>query len=936
MLGVMLQKLWHKKWMVVCLLIGSILLTATVVSFPMYRTAAFDRMLQDELEQVLTEDGEWPGLVEMVDTIKYDVGGRTMQGLEDEVRGLYRRLGVTEKSTVLHYSLQREGAASLMQREDLGTPQLRLAMMSDLPEHAELLAGEMYSEDGVAEDGSIEVVISQECMVSSSLLLGETLEFETLSGTDGNRIRIRIVGVYGKRLGDDFYWHITPEEMTNVCLMNERIFRDKFMGENAGKYSITCSLFALFEYGEVKASEAEGIYEKTKQLAEEYSDPVVFRRANYLEALESFGSKRTRIEATLFILQVPVLVLLCAFLFMISAQMYEMERNEISVLKSRGSSGSQIFRLYLYQSVFLTLAGEVPGLLLGALFGRILGSARNFLEFDITRRLNITYGRDVVLYALAAAAASVLIMTLPAIRHSRLTIIRLKQQRVSAKRPLWEKCFADIICLAIGIYGYYNFSANEKTMVDNVLRGESLDPLLYLCSSLFIVGAGLLFLRLQPLLVRLIYLLGRKFWGPASYASFMENIRNGRKQQFIMLFLILTISLGMYHATVARTILQNALDNEGYLNGADLIMKDVWQSNTEAENTDGRGRIEFYEPDYFKYGLLENVASYTKVLYDDGGYVTQKKNARIPVTVMGIHTKEFGENAHMPEGLQEKHFYEYLNELAVVPGGVLVTRNFQTLYGYAVGDYITFYDSYSHYSLGKIVDFVDYWPGYEPVRTVLNADGSVGTKDNCMIIAHYQELQQKWGTMPYEVWLSSDGKTDSDAVYRWIQETDTHLLKYVNRQDRLEKVMEDPLLQGTNGVLTMGFIVMMLLCAVGYLIYWVMSIRSRELMFGVLRACGMYKGELFHMLLNEQLFSGVFSVLAGIGIGKITSKLFVPILQTAYAASNQVLPMQLITNRADMVRLYGVILGTMAVCLIVLIVLVFHLNVSKALKLGEE
>ena len=98
----------------------------------------------------------------------------------------------------------------------------------------------------------------------------------------------------------------------------------------------------------------------------------------------------------------------------------------------------------------------------------------------------------------------------------------------------------------------------------------------------------------------------------------------------------------------------------------------------------------------------------------------------------------------------------------------------------------------------------------------------------------------------------------------------------------------------------------------------------------------MHKRELFHMLINEQIFSGVFSVLAGIGIGRLASVMFVPILQTAYAAADQVLPMQMIVNQTDMLRLYSVIAGAMSVCLVVLIVLVFKLNISKALKLGEE
>jgi len=90
------------------------------------------------------------------------------------------------------------------------------------------------------------------------------------------------------------------------------------------------------------------------------------------------------------------------------------------------------------------------------------------------------------------------------------------------------------------------------------------------------------------------------------------------------------------------------------------------------------------------------------------------------------------------------------------------------------------------------------------------------------------------------------------------------------------------------------------------------------------------------MLFNEQLFSGVTSILAGIGIGKIASKMFVPMLQSAYAAVDQVLPMKLITNQMDLVRLYIVVAGVMIVCLLVLIVLVLKLNVTKALKLGED
>ena len=64
--------------------------------------------------------------------------------------------------------------------------------------------------------------------------------------------------------------------------------------------------------------------------------------------------------------------------------------------------------------------------------------------------------------------------------------------------------------------------------------------------------------------------------------------------------------------------------------------------------------------------------------------------------------------------------------------------------------------------------------------------------------------------------------------------------------------------------------------------------------------------------------------------------MYVPMVQIAYAASNQVLPMKLITDPADMLRLYGVILFVVVLCLAVLMALLFKLNITNTLKLGEE
>ena len=936
MLKIMFQKMWHKKWMISCILLGIILLTATVVSFPLYRKAAYDRMLQDEFENALRDSGEWPAKLTMNLASKREKGGKSMLQMETNLTNLSSTLGVSEKESGLYYRMEVQEIQSVWNRGDMGKVYTRLGTLQGISEKVNMVYGQMYSEDGLDEDGNIEVIISESCMVRMGYLLNEVLQFVNLRDADGNRITAKICGVYRAIDEDDFYWQNTPDEYNEHFMMSETLFRQMFCGENSGKFTINCKYFMLFDYTALDSEQVKNLQKQTDYLFEEGSFRKTLEDAQYRDILKDYQLKQDKIGATLIILQVPVLCLLCAFLVMISSQIYEMEQNEISVYKSRGASGKQIFCLYLYQNIFLSIVGAVAGLPIGMLFCKLLGSTRNFLEFDTSDMLKVDMTWEVLLYLVAAILIVVLIMTLPTIKHSKVSIVNLKQSKATKKHRFWEICFLDVITLGVSIYGFYNFKQNAATMSGNVMQGDSLDPLLYLSSSLFIVGMGLLFLRIQPYLIRLIYWIGRKHWGPANYASFMENMKSNGKQQFIMLFMILTISLGMYHATVARTILENATQNAEYLSGADVVLKELWTDNSAYLQKNPGMEFQYYEPDYGKYSKMTGYVSSTKVIYDQKASMYTPNQAVQQITLMGINTKEFGMNTYVEDGLQAKFYYEYLNELAKAPEGILVSANFANKLGYKIGDKIKYNNGDKLQASGTIVGFFDFWPGYEPVHTELTPDGLVQNTEQYLLVAHYSALVQSWGATPYEVWMSVDENGSDEAVYDWVQTNHVRLVKYENRSLELERVQEDPLLQGTNGILTMGFIVTIILCAAGYLIYWIMSIRSREMQFGILRACGMHKKEIFHILINEQIFYGLLSILSGIGIGKLTSKLFVPLLQTAYQADSQVLPLRLITETSDMLRLYGVVSAVMVVCITVLIVLVFKLNVTKALKLGEE
>ncbi|HKM03392.1 MAG TPA: FtsX-like permease family protein [Lachnospiraceae bacterium] len=932
MIKLMLQKLLHKKWMVLCLLIGNTLLIAIAASHPMYRDASFQKMLTNEFVNFEDTTQTWPAHFSMSLVIQKDRGSSLETG-HNLISNVAAKLGVDTYETFDHYSLGMNHALSNMVRDDTEEKSVKIGSITNLPNHIDISAGELY-QDQITNDGYIEAIISEACMVKMNLLVGEVMEFTRLTDPDGNPIVVKIVGVFKQHNANDYYFQETPDSLDNEFIISEIIFSDLFLGDYASIYNTRCSWNVLFDYKSFTPSQVNHVIEQTDNLLHDKTWGKTLTASNYVEILTTYLEKENRIDATLFILQIPVFVLLCAFLFMISGQMLSMEQNEISLMKSRGASKFQIIRLYFWQSLFLSGISFCIGLPLSMLICNILGSSNAFLEFVQRSPLKTAITADVLLYSFAAVAVSTIITVIPVIKYSDVSIVNLKQRRSRSEKPLWQRLFIDLLLIIVSLYGYYSFSKKLSFLSENIMSGNSLDPLLYFSSSLFILGFGLLFLRIQPFIVKLIYLPGKSHWKPASYASFLQTFRTGKKQQFTMLFMVLTVALGIFHATVARTIIANGEANINYINSTDLMVKEVWYDNKSLVAIDPSVSFTYIEPDFRKYNELPQVTMATKVIINNDCHLQASGKTKPLITVMGIHSKEFGETTTLSNDLLNSPYYDYLNALASDSNAIIVSTNFKNTYDYRLGDKLTFTNVDNKVVTGTIYGFVDYWPSYIPLESVLLADGTYTTKENYIVICNIATLQNSWGVYPYEVWMNVNGSTD--FFYDWIEEKGMNIKSYSDRTSNLIEIRNDTLFQGTNGILTMSFIIILILCGVGYLIYWIMSIRSRELLFGILRAMGMRKSEIIHMLINEQIFSGLFSIFAGTIIGFVSSRLFVPIIQTAYATSNQILPLILRTDSSDMKRLFSIIGAVLLFCLVVIEQIIQRMKITNALKLGED
>ena len=143
-------------------------------------------------------------------------------------------------------------------------------------------------------------------------------------------------------------------------------------------------------------------------------------------------------------------------------------------------------------------------------------------------------------------------------------------------------------------------------------------------------------------------------------------------------------------------------------------------------------------------------------------------------------------------------------------------------------------------------------------------------------------------------------------------------------------------IQITNGLFTIDFIISILLSVIGFLIFQITELRDRQGLFGIYRAMGISMKEINHMLFME--ISGVLlsGIIAGVISGILTTVLFINIFATVYLPEKHNIPINIFIDFKDFVRLGSIILFTFIICFLIIRSIVKRLKITEVIKLGED
>ncbi|MBP5493553.1 MAG: ABC transporter permease [Lachnospiraceae bacterium] len=941
-------KILNKKWLNFCLLTGVILLSAFLSVYPMFKEGSLNRLLQNLFADYIEKYGTYPAVMSTKGALygenytDVDTTLGFLNSLESKWN-YYIDIPVIQRQQVL------EIPAGYAEENLTGkSRQLTLGYIDKLRDHSELLAG-VWPEDAAnsenemvqeaLKEGAIPVVVSQKTYDADDLTIGQF--WTAIVKKDDQKINVKLVicGIVEEVDDGDPFWDRRLRTFDRVLLAGKDDFStilDIYV-----QSPINYTERVMFDYTYINYNNAEEYFSYLRQFRAIDANLT----SNFENTLSSYIESKKTISIILLTFEIPIIALLLLFIYMISSRILEMETNEIAMLKSRGVSRFKVIRLYMLQSFVISIVGSVIGLPLGYLFCKLGAGTDAFLVF--TMKDTTIYQPTYMMLAFSGIAfvLSMLFMTIPVIPLSRFTIIERRSAKNSGKsKALWEKFFLDIPLLLLSGYLLYNYMKQRESISLTVISGGQIDPIIFLDSSLFILGCGLFALRIIHLIINLIYKLGRNKWKPAEYVAFLQIIRNTKKQGFISVFLVMTIAMGIFNSNLARSVNENMENRIDYNVGCDYKLEERWNLTIKKVSMSAKAYWRYNEPDYQRFEGLKDlgVESMTRVIRDEDTVVSVERKKEIGCLLLGINTKEFGETAALQDGLNDEHWFNYLNALGQNPKGIIISRNLAEKYELNVGDKLKYsrvspIDVNEEYAdtRGEIVAIVDSFPGYESIVYEEQPDGTFKKRDNYLIVANYNTVVNVFRLRPYQIWMKLADNADYEEINKYVEEVG-RLPKITAREELIQNQRNSTLIQITNGMFSIGFVISLVVCGVGFLIYWILTIKERELIYGIYRSMGLTMGEIFRMLIVEQIFSSLFACGAGFGVGMLTTFLFTKLISTVYLPREHNIPLTIICKAEDSMKM-GVIVGfVLILCFIVIYRIIKNMNITKAIKLGED
>ena len=236
---------------------------------------------------------------------------------------------------------------------------------------------------------------------------------------------------------------------------------------------------------------------------------------------------------------------------------------------------------------------------------------------------------------------------------------------------------------------------------------------------------------------------------------------------------------------------------------------------------------------------------------------------------------------------------------------------------------------HSAYIPVRIVGMAHYFPTMYEDPASLEAGFLVVSRDPLLAWLNDSNLES---VNANEAWLSTAGQASTSGV--------TALIHKVDEIWEVEAVRSaikaDPMALGLRSVTFYGYVLTSLLSITGFVTYFTMSARRREMSYGVLRTMGLSPVQLYVSLFVEQVVLIVSGLALGTLLGALLNTLVLPRLPITLGKLPPVPPFRPYDDWAAVGHIYLILGGALLICLGLATVLLWRAQLHRVLRIGEE
>ena len=436
----------------------------------------------------------------------------------------------------------------------------------------------------------VDVAIDRATADEFELSIGSEIKGKIFWNDVNQGVTARLVGIYERNNPDSPMWQIYDESFAvrGVALQFARfVVPEESIMDGLAEYfpGMGADFAWILDVNPTKiASEDTAYIQRTIDITDNELSAIVDSftlETDLAEVLRRFETDLFFNRLPMFIVLILIVLVVLYYVVTLASLLVDSQRAEVALLRSRGATSRQILSVFVIEAGLLSTFAVIIGPWI-ALFGvSAIGLMPFYADLNGGDALPVRLGWGAYRLAIIGGALSMLALFIPAVRASRLGLLTVR--RSSARPPrlaFVQRYYLDLGLLGLVMFMFWQLSKQGSFVATDVFGEQSVDNLVLAVPALFLVAAGVVMLRVFPVVMDLMgralsSSYGSKIVPPAVVLAIWQMARSPASHSRLSLLLILTAGLGVFAASFATTLERSATEQVLYETGADIRVTNI-------------------------------------------------------------------------------------------------------------------------------------------------------------------------------------------------------------------------------------------------------------------------------------------------------------------------------------------------------------------------